>query len=520
MSDTNNTTNYQNITKINISDNETFSDRNNQIDTTGRINEKLFKKFNKNDIIKLNQTEEKEEDNKVYSKLKTEDLFLHKEQNDEIELFQIITNNSTEKKLFQKVISYNINSKNYYYLFKKNEGYLLQYTLYKAYENDDKTISIDTSITPKIIYIYDFTFTYYIYDNKLIISSFDVQQTITTYLYIIDLTEDEDDKLYVPSSIITYKIMSYTTINEELYILMYDYDNNPTIYSYKVNSITLNNNETFEFDLAEPINLLYLYNAYSLKGNEEEDYTKFVNQYKYSLTYIGNMIYYIKLIEINNNQKIGKLCKIPIDENIIEEIEILTFDKNISFINAMKYENERLYCIVDVDLEEESSTDLYICYNINTTEPTEPPEMTYYNIDGFSMSSHYCNLYINHQFVSLISLYDGYINYFEIPEISNIIRMLEYKLNDGIRFDDYLNTSIILTDSNTIYKFSISDTYYNISGDKTNFNNKLIIYDDRVNITSYPSSKFDAVNKLYVDNKLNNVSTLNMPILPNDNENY
>ena len=287
MSDTNNTTSYQNITKINISNNETFSDRNNQIDTTGRINEKLFTKFNKNDIIKLNQTEEEEEDNKVYSKLKTEDLFLHKEQNDDIELFQIITD-TTGKKIYQKFVSYTINGDNYYYLFKKNDdGSEYTHTLYKAYE-ENETIIIDTTITPKFINIYDSTFTYYIYDNKLIISSFDIQQTTTTtstttYLYIIDLTTDI---LYTtpssPSSPITYKIMSYTTINneinneiiKELYILMYD-NNIPTIYSYKVNSITLDDNEqTFEFEINNPpINLSYLYNAYSLIGG---NYTNFV----------------------------------------------------------------------------------------------------------------------------------------------------------------------------------------------------------------------------------------------------
>ena len=64
----------QTINKINISSNELFINRNNQIDTTGRINEKLITKFNKDDVITFNSEIPESRDNKVYSAAKTDDL--------------------------------------------------------------------------------------------------------------------------------------------------------------------------------------------------------------------------------------------------------------------------------------------------------------------------------------------------------------------------------------------------------------------------------------------------------------
>ena len=76
---------YQNINRINISNNETFEDRNNQIDTTGRINEKLYTKFNKGDVIKSNE-QPIINDDKVYSTAKTNELFVKKEEEDLVKL--------------------------------------------------------------------------------------------------------------------------------------------------------------------------------------------------------------------------------------------------------------------------------------------------------------------------------------------------------------------------------------------------------------------------------------------------
>jgi len=71
--------NNQIIEYINISspDTETpdrFNKYNNQIDTTGRINQKLIKKFNKEDIIKKDNIETILNDDKVYSAAKIDDI--------------------------------------------------------------------------------------------------------------------------------------------------------------------------------------------------------------------------------------------------------------------------------------------------------------------------------------------------------------------------------------------------------------------------------------------------------------
>lgn len=63
----------QSINKINIS--ETQTNYNNQIDTTGRINDKLKIKFNKNDIIKKDNNQSILNDDKVYSAAKIDYIF-------------------------------------------------------------------------------------------------------------------------------------------------------------------------------------------------------------------------------------------------------------------------------------------------------------------------------------------------------------------------------------------------------------------------------------------------------------
>lgn len=104
-----------------------FSKYNNQIDTTGRINQKLFTKFNKENIIKKNNEEVILNDDKVYSAAKIDDMIDYNKYN-------YIVNNIIENETGAQDDIIFVKDTNYYTLKKKviNNNNESSYELYEV----------------------------------------------------------------------------------------------------------------------------------------------------------------------------------------------------------------------------------------------------------------------------------------------------------------------------------------------------------------------------------------------------
>jgi len=232
---------YQNITKINISNNILFEDKNEQIDTTGRLNEKLYSKFNKSDIIKKDETQTIINDDKVYSAAKIDDKINNIEFNNINLKTTKINNEIINYKIYTNEIELNFNI-----IFKNllnnqpdlNCNFTLNYNgmIYEYYENNNIFISLtipNFHINLSDMYLYnnnddnnivlvgvnnaDLTIRKNNNENNIDASYYDLSNTS---LYLLNININNENYKFIDNKISTPLLHSY-----------FSFDSNGTYYS-------------------------------------------------------------------------------------------------------------------------------------------------------------------------------------------------------------------------------------------------------------------------------------------------
>ena len=281
---------YQTITKINLSNDSIQINKNDQIDTTGKINEKLTTKFNKSDIITTTDDITIPTDTNIYSSLKVNNLLDNKQINvNDIERIHYFYSELEDNNYYRSINTVNDS------IFKvdTDNHTINRNTLYK-YESNNKNL---------------------ITSNESDLQSTNIDFSLLlcnniNYLSTINSIYSEAESTYLIYNGLT------TTYNVELkknYLYINKNNNNKYVFS-KCNEITVD--EFNGYNNSFPINFYVKLtdndktnDIYVIDNNEEEHTLLENNRYLYIKTE-NNKIYFntISSISINysfNNNNIS-----------------------------------------------------------------------------------------------------------------------------------------------------------------------------------------------------------------------
>ena len=439
----NNDPTYQLINSIKITTNATYAGENNkknkQIDTTGRINEKLSTKFNKEDVLKTQETSDL--NNKVYSAAKIDEIietmdlrnYVKKEEEDLVKLTNSNTSLITNGDIKIQVEEIQQNQ---------------QQTQQESEIIDKIILSKEGKITSQSTKTNDITVggIRYKKQNETFINNIVFKGQTTNGIYFItnnnNITnfyyiENSLDKiilqhfnLEIPTTIQNYKIITSFIYNEYLYVLIQYIEDNKT------------KNKILSFNLINKINtyndIVEIYNPPETNSNTN-----------------------------NTTNEITPIKEIPTFENefiksiVINENDVYLIDYNyiylLIFINRIPSHFVKL---LSINTEEQNPTPL-INYNIKDV----------YNINNY--------IYIFCE--------EGYYKY----DINNVYlyNYIEYIYNDDNLIHNYSYT-IIDKNLQTIYfKFTKNNNIYYF--DEINTTNedpsniKILIFPPNPNLPSH-----------------------------------
>ena len=501
------TTTYQLINSVKISNTDPYSNFNNSIDTTGRVNEKLSTKFNKNDIISLNSTIPEERDNKVYSAAKIDELivpidlsnYVKKQESDTVYLTNknnsLIVDGKININSFGENANYATNTnmdpieitnmvyyKDYLFLVNNHTSEPALTKLYKLQLSEDK-LSYEIIKTIDLTTTNSLNLLAYIYNDKLFV----VYQTLTpsvveSHIEIIyDIINDiiykpKEDEFQITDSIFNFivissKLYAFTSINFEtpLKLINVNYEK---IY------------EEDEFKYYFSIN-----ETDYLKDNGKISYSEIIHEYKCNLVHLNNYIFTVS----NNGLIVYKIDLTKTTNKITNEYE--DFTKTYYCLTLC---NNYIYAIA-----KESNQYKLVIIDINKFDPIYGTGIETKNLDNISFSNMYsnCILYSNsNDLLYAIELYNSKI--FTI-ELNNNYNVLSYDITNNatilssvIKVRDlylYLNNKQICS-----YTHSMSNLYF--SPIKSNFYNNIQITNNTASVQSTPVNDKDIVNKEFVDN--------------------
>lgn len=539
----------QQINKVKITENVSFTNFNDTIDTTGRINEKLTTKFNKKDIIKTNSNMAPT-DNNVYSSLKTKELienidlsnYVKKEEEDTVYLINKENSLTTDGKININGLNQNIKYAsndvsndddivisdigytdiNYY----KNKLYFVNYiyntsttdaALYILSISDNKlTYNIEQKINLtfgdvelnfiklNVNNIYTF-----IYNDKLIIVYQDTSNKKSRIELIYDLTENISYTKKDPgnSENITFE-------NSILYSFY--------IYNNKLFGLISETYTTFDLNIKlidisyEKIGNNYYFSINKPNYDEEENnYGTLLPNYefqdtKYNLCLINNFIYTI-------NQTVLLIYQVdPSTEKLIQNY--YTDEKTNRY--CLTYNNDIVYCLT----KEDNDICQLIMYDTKRFNPSESEEIGKTTIDLSNIPFDNLKKYV---------LYYSKDNYLYLYE-TNTTKLYSINLNNNevITYDIYdeqkIKTSTFNDKTNYLFlenkQICICTTNASInlslSPNSSNFYDNLNISSNSITIETNPTNKKDVVNKEYVDNSIDNIDSIKLTINDTPDEDF
>lgn len=448
------------INKINKSLNDEYTNRDNQIDTTGRINQKLIKKFNKNDVVSTN-SDLVPLDSNVYSSLKTNELLEENKYNYVVDtIYDINDLNKTGNIIF----------------IKNNEYYILQKYNGETYENYN--VNIGSSVFVKdiknIYYLYNYTNTNprnqlwsndininnngnIIIDDNKFNNSLDITETNirNNFRSKINLSKDKT------------KLFYFNNATNNYYVYCNEIQNNTIINTYKI-GFYINNTLKFLNSYCLIDDIIILQSAGSAETNKIFVYFDYRTL---NLNEIDeNNVYKINYEDIDN---LGNIKQITI--NYKDENDNYTFFNDKTFNN----ENKSVLNIIKDDYNNNISFNQYVLYIYNNE--------LYFITTSQDNNTNKNNLYMICK-INFSDIKIDIINYCQFNNTSyDFTGITVYYNNDNNKFYCFLNTIML--------SYSYNNIYYLISDENNNRN----VYDKT---TEGMDIKFICDNTTYINNKV------------------
>lgn len=500
--------NYQTINLINKSLNNEFSNKDNQIDTTGRINQKLLKKFNKSDIIKLNDASIST-DNNIYSSLNIDNKFNNFVKKDEKDT--VLLNNSNNKFNASEVKISIEDTYNKYYYTSNNDKYTLKGNLmkindiyYGSFYDEDENIT-DIKIKYKFCCINEnneFSFVKDENNNDIYSYCFDYDKN-NQWFYIgcyipnasFPYIKVFDIKAQTVIRNISLESINSSDFNVNYYIIKnIKYLLDESLFVYIGAPMKWNSETPKEF-----MTVLYHFNLYYLDDEYNKIYITSI--YNNNNSYYKKFLLRFHIEDYNNESMISELKNNEFN-NIIPQIKIsdtfinIIFDDNMYpiplFTNLIFVSNYSDYWSDGTIDEQDSPIPSYNYYIITRT--MQPYE-------ALTTSPNNESLFI------MVNDTRYYIQYNSLN--SNILLKTQYKFND----EQNKQISNILCDNNIIY---LCDKNKNISKYSIN-NNITSINQILINDPLYDETIFNiSLVKTYNIPKINNYNVINLQKINNN----
>lgn len=550
------------INSVKISNTSPYSNFNNSVDTTGRINEKLHTKFNKSDVITLDTIVPEEGlDQKVYSAAKTNELIEASVLDPSLTLH--LTNPETSLILDGDLKSNNCS-------LDMNDNYYISSDYVK---NGITSITFDDKLD--LIVNND---TLYISQDISANNQMKVRHTLST----IDSLDSEHNTMDILTDFYNINgptLTSYTKSNIKTFIIN-DSTNGPLLISCSQNIINnlnnnyvssifnINENEFYTKSITSSVItgntcIKYLYqnnnDIYGIfyKDNEQNG----VNVYSFKLSYIiDNYNISVSFTDLSNpftindttinninvdfkdnlmyvydkaNDTLYEVNIIPNNSDLIVNTTIndITGSTNLSNSVCKLYINDNKAFIVLTDTASTYDCTIYT-YDFNNTNKKNyiiPPKATSIISTTPNLSPHLCiknnNLYVyvnndnNNAYLYVIDM-NSVVSGTSITEETQTFSS-NYIINT-IYSNSYIYA--LLKDSSTnygkVYYYEFTIGYYQIGQSETNLYKNVIITSNSAVVNSDPVNNKDITNKGYVDYVADNINSIKLEINSSQDEDF